>query len=134
MDVTKKAGMVTFIILFLLGFAGARGIGATTIVVDCNGGGAVGPILHTLKPGDVVLVRGTCEENILIQSELQRITLDGQRKATIKAKDARRPAVQVLGREVTIKGFTVYGGSFGIAINRGATAVIDTNTIEHATT
>jgi hypothetical protein len=78
------------------------------------------------------LVHGTCQENILIQPELQRITLDGQRKATIKAADASRPAIQVLGREVTIKGFTVTGGSFGIGINRGATAVVDTNTIEHA--
>lgn len=127
-----KAGIVTFIVLLFLGLTTAPKISATTVNVDCNKGGAVGPILSRLKPGDVVLVRGTCQENILIQSELQRITLDGQRKATIKAADARRPAIQVLGREVTIKGFTVTGGSFGIAINRGATAVIDNNTIEHA--
>jgi parallel beta-helix repeat protein len=127
-----KAGMVTFIVLLFLGLTTAPKISATTVNVDCNKGGAVGPVLSRLKPGDVVLVRGTCQENILIQSELQRITLDGQRKATIKAADARRPAIQVLGREVTIKGFTVTAGSFGIAINRGATAVIDDNTIEHA--
>lgn len=127
-----KAGMVTFLVLLFLGLTTAPKISATTVNVDCNKGGAVGPVLSRLKPGDVVLVRGTCQENILIQSELQRITLDGQRKATIKAADARRPAIQVLGREVTIKGFTVTGGSFGIAINRGATAVIDNNTIEHA--
>ena len=132
MDGTKKAGMVTFIVLFFLGLTAAPKIGATTVNVDCNKGGAVGPILSTLKPGDVVLVHGTCQENILIQAELQRMTLDGQRKATIKAADASRPAIQVLGREVTIKGFTVTGGSFGIAINRGATAVIDTNTIQYA--
>jgi parallel beta-helix repeat protein len=78
------------------------------------------------------LVHGTCQENILIQAELQRITVDGQSKATINAADARQPAIQVLGREVTIKGFTVTGGSFGIAINRGATAVIDNNTIQNA--
>jgi parallel beta-helix repeat protein len=131
MDGTKKAGMVTFIVLLFLGpSAGPKG--ATTVNVDCNKGGAVGPILSRLKPGDVVSVHGICQENILIQAELQRITLDGQRKATIKAADASRPAIQVLGREVTIKGFTATGGSFAIAINRGATAVIDANTIEHA--
>jgi len=132
MDGTKKTGMVTLIVLLLPGLAAAPKIGATTVNVDCNKGGAVGPILSRLKPGDVVLVYGTCQENILIQPELQRIVLDGQRKATIKAVDAGRPAIQVLGREVTIKGFTVSGGSFGIAINRGATAVVDTNTIEYA--
>ena len=127
-----KAGMVTFIVLLFLGLTAAPKIGATTLNVDCNKGGAVGPILSRLKPGDVVLVHGTCQENILIQAELQRITLDGQRKATIKAADARRPTIQVQGREVTIKGFTVTGGSFGIAINRGGTAVVDTNTIHRA--
>ena len=53
---------------------------------------------------------------------VQHITLDGQRKATIKAPDPGQPAIQVLGREVTIKGFTVIGGSFGIAINKGPRA------------
>ena len=132
MDGTKKAGIGTFIVLLFLGLTGASKISGKTLSVECNNGAAVGSILGRLKPGDVVLVYGTCQENILIQPELQRITLDGQRKATIKAVDPTRPAIQVLGREVTIKGFTVTGGSFGIAINRGATAVVDNNTIEHA--
>lgn len=132
MEGTKKVGIVTFIVLLALGLTAAPQIGAATVNVDCNMGGAVGPILSSLKPGDVVLVHGTCQENILIQAELQRITVDGQSKATINAADARQPTIQVVGREVTIKGFTVTGGSFGIAINRGATAVIDNNTIQNA--
>jgi len=52
----------------------------------------VGPILDGLKSGDVVLVQGTCQENILIQAQLQHITLDAQRKATIKAPDPDKPA------------------------------------------
>src|SRR5258706_8382312 len=117
--------LVTFIVLLPIGLTAAPQSGAATVNVDCNTGRAVGPILSRLKPGDLLLVHGTCQENILIQPELQRITVDGQRKATIKAADARQPAIQVLGREVTIKGLTVTGGSFGISINRGATAGID---------
>jgi hypothetical protein len=30
------------------------------------------------KPGDTVLVSGTCRENLAISSEVVRITLDGQ--------------------------------------------------------
>jgi parallel beta-helix repeat protein len=120
------------IALLALGLTAVAQTRAASVSVDCNTGGAVGPILSSLKPGDLVLVQGTCRENLLIQAELQRITIDGQRKATINAIDARQPAIQVLGREVTIKGLTVTGGLFGIAINRGATAVIDNNTIREA--
>ncbi len=127
--VRSQCGILLFLVL---GLTAAPHIGAATVNVDCNAGGAVGPILNGLKTGDVVLVQGTCQENILIQAQLSNITLDGQRKATIKAPDPGQPAIQVLGREITIKGFTVIGGSFGIAINRGATAVIDANTIENA--
>ena len=77
-------------------------------------------------------MRGNCRENVLVQPELLRITFDGQRKATIAAKDPGKPAIQVLGREITIKGFTVTGGFFGVAINRGATAIIDNNIIQDA--
>lgn len=124
-------GTMIGIVLLALRLTAAQ-TGAATVNVDCRTGGAVGPILSTLKPGDVVMVHGTCRENLLIQPELQRITIDGQGKATIQAPDSRQPAIQVLGREVTIKGFTVTGGFFGIAINRGATAVIDNNTIRDA--
>jgi copper-binding protein NosD len=106
---------------------------ATAINIDCDLGDAIARILPTAKPGDVIVVRGACRENLLIQSEVERITLDGQGKTTIDPPDARRPAVQVLGREVTIKGFTVTGGTFGIAINRGATGTVDGNTVRNTT-
>jgi parallel beta-helix repeat protein len=129
--VRAQFGILLFVVP-ALGLTAARHIDAATVNIDCNTGGAVGPILNGLKNGDVLLVQGTCQENILIPAQLQHITLDGQRKATIKAPDPGQPAIQVLGREVTIKGFTVIGGSFGIAINRGATAVVDANTIQNA--
>jgi nitrous oxidase accessory protein NosD len=105
---------------------------AATITVHCNTGAAIGPAIGKLKPGDLLLVHGTCRENVLIPSEINGVTVDGQGKATITALDAGQPAVQVLGREITIKGFMVSGGFFGIAVNRGGTALIDNNTIEGA--
>ena len=132
MERINQIRAVTGIVLLALSLTAAAQTGAATVHVDCSAGGAVGPILSNLKPGDVVLVHGTCLENLLIQPELQRITIDGQGEATIEAADTLQPAIQVLGREVTIKGFTVTGGFFGIGINRGATAVIDDNTIRDA--
>lgn len=119
-------------VLLFLYLTAAPHVGAETVNVDCNGGAAIGPALVRVNAGDLVLVQGTCHENLLIPSEVLRITLDGQGMATIEAPDARRPAIQVLGREVTIKGFTVTGGTFGIAINRGATGTIDRNTVRNA--
>jgi hypothetical protein len=119
-------------ILLALALCAAAPAGAATITVDCTTGAAIGPALGNLKPGDVLLVQGTCRENVLIHSEINGVTVDGQGKATITALDAGQPAVQVLGREITIKGFTVTGGFFGIAVNRGGTALIDNNTIEGA--
>src|SRR5687768_7968145 len=119
-------------ILFALVLFAAAPASAATITVDCQTGAAIGPALGKLKPGDVLLVQGTCRENVLIPSEINGVTVDGQGKATITALDARQPVVQILGREIIIKGLTVTGGFFGIAVNRGGTALLDNNTIEGA--
>jgi parallel beta-helix repeat protein len=124
--------ILAFVVFLAHCLAAAPNLSAATVNVDCNAGATIGSILGSVKPGDIILVQGTCRENLFIQSEVLRITLDGQGKTTIDAPDARRPAVQVLGREVTIKGFTVTGGTFGIAINRGATGTIDRNTVRNA--
>ena len=131
MEWIKQVGIVTCIVLLALGLTAASQLGAATLNVDCNKGGAVGRILSRLKPGDVVFLHGTCRENIVIQPEIPRITVDGQRKATMEAPNDAEPAIQVLAREITIKGLTVTGGSFGISVNRGATAVIDNNIIRN---
>ena len=71
MDRTKKAGIVAVMIFLAGGLTAAPHTGATTVNVDCSAGGAVGPILSSLRPGDVVLVQGTCQENVLLPPELQ---------------------------------------------------------------
>jgi parallel beta-helix repeat protein len=128
----QQIRIVTSAVLLALCLTAVPHLRAATVNVDCNGGAGIGPILGGVKPDDVILVQGTCRENLLIPSEVVRITLDGQGRTTIDAPDAHRPAVQVFGREVTIKGFTVTGGTFGIAINRGATGTIDRNTVRNA--
>jgi len=128
----NKVGMVTCVGFLVPGLTATPQSQTAIVTVDCDKGGTVRSILSSLKPGDVVLVHGTCRENIMIEPELQRITIDGEGKATINAADGQLPAIQVLGREIMIKGFIISGGFFGIAINRGATAVIDNNTIREA--
>ncbi len=74
---------------------------------------------------------GTCKENLVIYEEVARLTLNGQGKATIEGPDTSKPTVQVRGRGITIKGFTVTGGGQGINV-WGGQAIIDGNTVQGA--
>src|SRR5689334_24503710 len=103
----KRFSVAASMVLFGLVLIATWQVAAATITVDCSTGGVVGPTLSSLKPGDVLSVQGTCRENILLPVDLHDITVDGGGKATIAATDARQPAVQVLGREITLKGLTV---------------------------
>jgi nitrous oxidase accessory protein NosD len=128
----RRFSVATAVVSFVLVLIVASHAIAATVTVGCGAGGALASALAGLKPGDVLLVQGMCRESIVIPADLHDITVDGQGKATVAATDARRPAIQVLGREITIKGLTVTGGQFGIAINRGATAIVENNTLEEA--
>jgi parallel beta-helix repeat protein len=101
---------------------------AATIQVDCSSATLQGAI-DKANPGDTLLVSGTCNENVVINVALNRITLDGQGKATIKSK--KGIVIAVKGRDITIKGFAIRGGRVGIRIARGGIALVDGNTVEN---
>lgn len=103
--------------------------------LTCGKEKTIGEALHELKPGDTLLVSGTCVENLVIPEEVHRITLDGQGTATINGgpPTLTGPSVVVIrGTGITIKGFNITGGSTGIFLTRGGTATIDGNTIQNA--
>jgi len=99
--------------------------------LTCGPATTIGHAIRTLKPGDTLLVRGTCTENLDLGEEVLNITLDGQGTATIVGDPAAH-AVAVKGRGITIRGFTITGGLQGIAVLDGGSAVIDGNTIQDA--
>jgi Right handed beta helix region len=99
--------------------------------LTCGSARTIGQTLKILKPGDTLLVSGTCTENVEIGEEFQRITLDGQGAATING-DASAHAVTVRGKGITIRGFVVTGGApQGINVQDGGSAVIDSNVVEN---
>jgi hypothetical protein len=100
-----------------------------THTLTCGSGRTIGQTLKILKPGDTLLVSGSCNENVEIGEEFQRITLDGQGAATISG-DASAHAVTVRGKGITIRGFVVTGGApQGINVQDGGSAVIDSNLV-----
>src|SRR3546814_7104651 len=48
--------------------------------------------LRAAKPGDTVLVTGTCRESVNVTAEMVRIVLHGQMKATIQHPGGATPA------------------------------------------
>lgn len=101
---------------------------AATVSVDCDAGNSVQAALGNVKPGDTVLVSGTCKEQVSFNAELVRVTLDGQKKTTIQhpGKGAPSPhTVFIKGNDIFIKGITVIGGLDGIHLAGPASAEID---------
>lgn len=104
---------------------------ADTHTLTCGPEKTIGQAIKTLKPGDTLLVSGTCNENIDLGEEVHGITLDGQGTAAING-DPSVNTITVTGRGITIHGFTITGGFQCIAVLDGGSAVIDGNTIQNA--
>jgi hypothetical protein len=100
--------------------------------VTCGPDKTIGQAIHTLKPGDTLLVSGDCNENLLLGQEVQRITIDGQGTASIHG-DSTASTITISGRGITIRGLHVTGGNpQAIGVIDGGSAVIDGNTVEFA--
>jgi len=105
---------------------------AATLTIDCDAGQTIMAALPKSKPGDTLLVSGTCNEHVNIAPEYVNLTLDGQKKATIRhpGGQALSPhAVYVRGKEITVKGFTITGGLDGLHLSGPASAVADGNLV-----
>ena len=98
----------------------SRGV-ADTRLVNCAAGDTIGSALKTAKPGDTLLVSGTCVENVEI-GELDGITLDGQGTATISGPDQSLDTLRLVGvRGATVRGFRITG--VGTGSRRGGSRV-----------
>lgn len=131
-----------FVVLVWFVTAGGSAVAAQTTLatiapvgwaqVDCDkdGPGALQGAIDRARAGDTILVSGTCHENLSITATKDSITLDGRGDTTITGPDATLTTILVRARAITITGFTITGGRVGIDVGRGASALIDGNTIE----
>jgi parallel beta-helix repeat protein len=105
---------------------------AATLNIDCDAGNTIASVYATVKPGDTVLVSGTCKEQVSVPPEVTRVTFDGQKKTTIRHPGGQQTSPHAFynrGKEITIKNFTVTGGQDGIHLSGPASAVIEGNLV-----
>lgn len=99
--------------------------------VDCDAGEKIQDRIAAARPGDTILVSGTCRETTNISSEAIRIVLDGQGKTVIDVP-GKGDGFFIRGKDITIKGFTISAARDGIHLSGaagGAAATIEGNTI-----
>ena len=128
----KSAGLFLALVFLLPSLAVAA-----SISVNCNAGDTIKGALPKLKPGDKLVVSGTCVENVAVggasapNGQFDGITLDGQGTATISGPDSSTNTLELWSvRNFTIKGFRITGGRDGIVVNAGQVVGIENNTIE----
>lgn len=108
---------------------------ATTKYVNCGNGDTISGSLQFVRPGDTIILSGTCNENLFLSSltgQYNGLTLDGQGAATISGPNPTLNVVELTGVSgFTIRGLTITGGNDGIAINTGSIVAIDTVVVQN---
>jgi parallel beta-helix repeat protein len=120
---------IAFLILGAIFWCSPGGLEAADRTLNCATG-TIASFLPRLRPGDRLLVSGTCNENFTVGASFSSFTLDGQGTATINGGDPNTNVVTITGRSITITGFTITGGNTGIIVTRGGSATINSNTIQ----
>lgn len=119
-----------FVIVFASLFWLLRSLGeAQPITVNCTAQ-SLQTAINNAAPGATIQVTGNCNENIFIGEEKDRLIIDGQNTATLNGPDQFDSTVIARSRGITIKNFTISGGSGGILVQRGGTAEINGNRIQ----
>ncbi len=103
---------------------------AGPIAVDCLSQ-TLQNAIELAPAGATIAVAGTCNENILIRNEKQRIAIDGGGTATISGPSSNSPTLNVRGKGIVIQNLTITGGSHGVVVNRGSNAVLSNNVIQN---
>ncbi len=119
MEKTNIGGWMIVGMLVATNPALADGEDNEQILVRCNAGDSLAEAIADADPGDTILVRGTCQESVIITTD--RLTLEGQGNAQLDAVDGARDVVTIEGAHtVTLTGLSISNGNIGILGKGGA--------------
>jgi hypothetical protein len=113
----------------------AAALGDLILNVNCASGDRIASALGRLNVLDrrmVIVVSGTCSENVTIERDDVVLRAQGS-GAGVSAPDPSKPAVLINGaRRVALEGLTVTGGLFGVQAMGGASLTIRGSAIRNA--
>lgn len=97
---------------------------------DVDPPGSLQAAIDAAATGATITVSGTCNENVVIQEEKIRLTVDGGGTAVINGPNPTQNTIIVRGNKITIRNFaSITGGRHGIAVQSSGLATIDGNGI-----
>ena len=127
----KRRAISSLVLIVLAAFFWLLPSVGQAVTVDCDTGGKIQDAIDAAEGRTLIDVSGTCNENVYILEDKNRITLDGGGVAIINGPDATLPTLSVRGRGIEIRNFNITGGT-GIEVCRGGTATrIENNIIEN---
>jgi parallel beta-helix repeat protein len=97
---------------------------AATKRVSCSSSKTLNSAIAKLKPGDTLLVSGTCNENAVVPANVNNVVIDGQGQTTIDG-GSEGATLTIRGIDVWVQNLTVTGGQTGIQIHRSSSATVD---------
>jgi hypothetical protein len=131
----SKAITALVVVLPLWGFGGLHDNDSHKFV-DCDRGETILGALKTLRPGDTLHIKGTCNENVTISSTIGQfngVTLDGNGTATISGPSATENALELDGvSNFTVQGLRITGGFDGLSVNTGSQIAVNNVTVDKA--
>ena len=130
-----KVGTCALFVSIVVGVA-SQCAQAANLSVNCDRDGRINKAVRLLavtnpQGPNSITVTGACQENIVIQS-MDRLTLITKNGAAIAdASSGSKDVIDILdSQRITIKGFTINGGLFGILCSSGSLCRFSGNTIE----
>jgi len=122
---SRLGSILMGVTICLLAFIVATGSGwAKTRKAKCEKGQSLQKRIDKAKPGDTILITGTCLENVVIPADKSDLLIIGENGAGISGPDSDSNTVEVRGRDITIQNLTIQGGKDGISALFGAHVTI----------
>jgi hypothetical protein len=114
---------------------GAAALGELVVNVDCASGARIGHAVSRPTLLDrrlVVVVSGTCTENVAIERD-DVVLRAGSAGGGVSAADSSQPAILVNGaRRVVLEGLTIGGGLHGVQATGGAAVTLRASVVRNA--